>query len=236
MAIAIFHRIFVASIFYNSACSSINTKINGLEGKAKTVSNIKARRYRTEKHFAARCVTRFKSATVNLSRNEQLTLTASVNPEAWECQTDSGHEISLPAAVVVLPPPNKDAIDAADMLKQGYSGLEKDHDRVKANCDFFNTSNRFAKAAGLILEWDTLPSIQTRSSAISNLEGSHAEAGKFVDPSQNPVVNGDYGQMAGKVDECHAHIEALARKETSSTSLAKTFRKQSSSKKGPKSV
>ena len=158
-------------------------------------------------------MTRFKSATVNLSRNEQLTLTASVNPEAWECQTDSGHEVSLPAAVVVLPPPNKDAIDAADMLKQGYSGLEKDHDRVKANCDFFNTSNRFAKAAGLILEWDTLPSIQTRSSAISNLEGSHAEAGKFVDPSQNPVVNGDYGQMAGKVDECHAHIEALARKE-----------------------
>ena len=189
--------------------TSINTKINAIEGRAKTVSNIKARGNLTEKHITA---VSFKSGTVNVYRNEQLTLTACKHRWAWEWHTESGHDITLPAAIVVSPLPNKDAIGVANSLEQSYCKLEDDYERIKANCDFFNASNKFAKTAGLILEWDefTLPPIQTRSSSISNIEESYAEAGRFVDASQNRIVSDDYGKMAAKIDECHAHIEALA--------------------------
>ena len=41
---------------------------------------------------------------------------------------------------------------------------------LQANCNYYLAANKFNKAAGLILEWDKLPSIQQRSTAVSNLE------------------------------------------------------------------
>ena len=91
--------------------------------------------------------------------------------------------------------------------------LENDHNRVKANCDYYIASNKFHEQAGLILEWDTLPSLQKRSAAISGLESAHAEARKHVHGAGNPAVESDFKSMDDTISRCHAHIEALAKKD-----------------------
>ena len=193
--------------------SALSNKISELEGQAKLVSNIRARRHRTEKHFAARCVARVKTAQLTVSRNEQLTLTATPNPAEWACFTETGNNVTLPAVVVSLPPPNMEAEDAVQELRNRLQAIDGERDRAAANCSYYQAAGKFNDTKKMILEWDSLPSIQQRAQAVTQLESAHAEAGKHVAPSQSPVVEQDYSQMTTDLENCHEHIESLVKKD-----------------------
>ena len=193
--------------------TALNNKLSELEGQAKTVSNIKARRHRVEKHFAARCVARMKTAQLTVSRNEQLTLVSTPNPAEWACFTETGNNVTLPAVVVTLPPPNQEADEAVNQLRNRLGAIDGERNRAAANCAYYQAAGRFGDTKKMVLEWDTLPTIQQRAQAVTQLESSHAEAGKHVEPSSNPVVDQDYAQMGCDLENCHSHIESLVQKD-----------------------
>ena len=190
---------------------ALNNKIVELEGQAKTVVNIRARRHRTEKHFAARAVARVKTAQLTVSRNEQLTLVSTPNPAEWACFTETGNNVTLPAVVVSLPPPNADADEVAKQLRIRLDAIDEERTRAAANCAYYQAAGRFGETKQVVLEWDHLPSIQQRAQAVTKLESAHQEAGKHVAPSSNPVVDQDYAQMGCDLEACHAHVDSLVK-------------------------
>ena len=130
---------------------------------------------------------RLRTVELNLARNEELTLTDSTRPEAWQLFADSGQKVVLPAILVTLPPPNSEAKSAIEDLEIGIKTVEVEWDCAKANCAYYLASGRFNDTANKILEWDSLPPINARSSALSALETAHLEAGRYVDDSKNQV-------------------------------------------------
>ena len=201
--------------------STLNTRIIELESQSKSVPNIRARRYRTEKHFVARTVARVKTVELNLARNEQLTLTDSTKADAWQLFTDTGQNITLPAVTIALPPPNMDAQDAIADLQSGYKSMDNEWDSAKANCSYYIAAQRFNETANMILQWDALPPINTRSSALTNLDSAHTEAGKCVDDSKNQYIRLEYDSMADKIEQCRAHIDYLGQAELAEQEAAK---------------
>jgi DNA repair exonuclease SbcCD ATPase subunit len=193
--------------------SSLSVKMMELETQAKSVSNIKARRFRTEKHFAARTVTRVKNVDLNIARNEPLTLVDSSKPESWQLVTEMGQNVTLPAITVALPPPNKLAEEAVQELKNEMTQLKSNWEQSKANCSFFQAAGKFHENAGRILEWDSLPPINTRSSAMSSLESAFKEAGRHVEDSRNDSVQRDYEDMPNIMNDCQRHIDDLEARE-----------------------
>ena len=195
--------------------STLNTRIIDLESQSKSVPNIRARRamYRTEKHFTARTVARVKLVELNLARNEQLTLTDTTQPDAWQLFTDTGQNVTLPAITVALPPPNADAQSAISDLHEGYKLMEGEWESAKANCNYYIAAKRFHETGNMILEWDSLPPINTRSSALTNLDSAHTEASRSVEDSKNHYIKMDYDSMAGKIDQCRSHIDFLEQSE-----------------------
>ncbi|CAG5094889.1 Oidioi.mRNA.OKI2018_I69.XSR.g13937.t1.cds [Oikopleura dioica] len=193
--------------------SSLSVKMMELETQSKSITNIKARRYRTEKHFAARTVTRVKNVDLNIARNEPLTLVDSSKPEAWQLFTETGQNVTLPAITITLPPPNKLAEEAVQELKSEMTQLKGNWEQSKANCAYYQASGKFHENAGKILQWDSLPPINTRSSAMSSLENAFKEAGRHVEDSRNDSVQRDYDEMPNIINNCQRHIDDLEAKE-----------------------
>lgn len=119
-----------------------------------------------------------KTVEINLARNEQLTLTDSSKPESWNLFTDTGQPVVLPAITVALPPPNADAQAALGDLQHSFKELEIEWDSAKANCNYYIAADKFHQTANMILEWDSLPPINTRSSALTNLDSAYSESGE----------------------------------------------------------
>jgi len=101
---------------------------------------LRQRRERLRNPVEAVAICKYSSNTVQLSRDEVVTVKDNTNKNAWKFTTQRGVAGEAPGVMFLLPPPDQEAVDTAEKLKRHYDRVitlwQKKHLRMRQNMIF----------------------------------------------------------------------------------------------------
>jgi hypothetical protein len=107
---------------------------------AQDIIPLRARRERLRQPIEAVAICKYSSKTVQISKDEVVTIRDNANKLAWKVTTSRGQQGEAPGVMFLLPPPDQEAIDTAEKLKRHYDRVitlwQKKHLRMRQNMIF----------------------------------------------------------------------------------------------------
>ena len=107
---------------------------------AQDITPLRQRRERLRNPVDAVAICKYSSKTVNISRDEVVTVKDNSNKQAWKFTTRNGTAGEAPGVMFLLPPPDQEAVDTAEKLKRHYDRVitlwQKKHLRMRQNMIF----------------------------------------------------------------------------------------------------
>merc|ERR1719367_1294357 len=107
---------------------------------AQDITPLRQRRERLRNPVDAIAICKYSSKTVNISRDEVVTVKDNSNKQAWKFTTRNGTAGEAPGVMFLLPPPDQEAVDTAEKLKRHYDRVitlwQKKHLRMRQNMIF----------------------------------------------------------------------------------------------------
>lgn len=91
--------------------------VNQLQDRAKTIVPLKQRKQPVTRQVAVQAICAYKQGNISLEKGENCTLLDTSGRVRWRVRAN-GVEGQVPGACLLLPPPDQEAIDAADRLKR----------------------------------------------------------------------------------------------------------------------
>eukprot|EP00090_Calanus_glacialis_P003456 TRINITY_DN1255_c0_g1_i12.p1 TRINITY_DN1255_c0_g1~~TRINITY_DN1255_c0_g1_i12.p1 ORF type:complete len:5152 (+),score=1465.32 TRINITY_DN1255_c0_g1_i12:61-15516(+) len=101
---------------------------------------LRQRRERLRNPVEAIAICKYSSTTININRDEVVTVKDNTNQKAWKFTTSRGQAGEAPGVMFLLPPPDQEAVDTAEKLKRHYDRVitlwQKKHLRMRQNMIF----------------------------------------------------------------------------------------------------
>lgn len=91
-----------------------------LTAQAQKVVPLKQRRQPVTRPLTVHAICNYKQANIVIEKGEQSTLHDNSGRIKWRVRSAAGGESQVPAVCFVIPPPDKEAIDAAERLRRQY--------------------------------------------------------------------------------------------------------------------
>merc|ERR1719192_3043700 len=115
-------------------------EVQRLIDSAQDITPLRQRRERLRQPIDAVSICKYSSKTVNISRDEVVTVKDNSNKQAWKFTTRNGTAGEAPGVMFLLPPPDQEAVDTAEKLKRHYDRVitlwQKKHLRMRQNMIF----------------------------------------------------------------------------------------------------
>jgi dystonin len=92
--------------------------VQQLQIRATTIVPLKQRKQPVNRQSPVQAICSYKQGNVSLDKNETCTLVDTSGRVKWRVKTKQGVDASVPGACLLLPPPDNEAIEAAERLKR----------------------------------------------------------------------------------------------------------------------
>lgn len=89
-----------------------------LQQRAQTIVPLKQRKQPVNRQTPVQAICAYKQAGISLEKGETCTLVDTSGRVKWKVRTAKGVDGPVPGACLLLPPPDQEAIEAADRLKR----------------------------------------------------------------------------------------------------------------------
>lgn len=120
--------------------NTFGDSVEVLQHKAKTIVPLKQRKLPVTKQLQIQSICAYKQGTVSLEKSDNCTLLDTSGRVKWRVRTSKGVEGQVPGACLLIPPPDQEAIDAADRLKRLFDRSialwQKKQHRLRQNMIF----------------------------------------------------------------------------------------------------
>ncbi|XP_050294627.1 dystonin isoform X27 [Anthonomus grandis grandis] len=100
--------------------NTFGDQVQTLVQRAQTVVPLKQRRQPITRPMSVTAICNYKKNDFAIERNKECTLTDNSGRTKWRVHNSKGIECQVPGVCFVLPPPDKDALDAVDRLQRQY--------------------------------------------------------------------------------------------------------------------
>ncbi|XP_056639481.1 dystonin isoform X43 [Diorhabda sublineata] len=100
--------------------NNFGDQVQALTARAQEIVPLKQRRQPVTRPITVTAVCNYKQNNFVIENNKECTLTDNSGRTKWRVHNSKGIESQVPGVCFVLPPPDKDALDAADRLRRQY--------------------------------------------------------------------------------------------------------------------
>ncbi|XP_072387789.1 microtubule-actin cross-linking factor 1 isoform X30 [Diabrotica undecimpunctata] len=100
--------------------NNFGDQVQALTARAQDIVPLKQRRQPVTRPMTVTAICNYKQNTFVIEKNKECTLTDNSGRTKWRVHNSKGIECQVPGVCFVLPPPDKDALDAADRLRRQY--------------------------------------------------------------------------------------------------------------------
>ncbi|XP_048523580.1 dystonin isoform X32 [Dendroctonus ponderosae] len=100
--------------------NTFGDQVQALKARAQNVVPLKQRRQPITRPMNVTAICNYKKNDFVIERNKECTLTDNSGRTKWRVHNSKGIECQVPGVCFVLPPPDKDALDAVDRLQRQY--------------------------------------------------------------------------------------------------------------------
>ena len=100
--------------------SQFNATVHELIARSKSVVPLKQRRQTLRQPTAVTAICNYKKMDMSINKGERCTVLDNSNRVKWSVVSSGGQKGMVPGAIFTIPPPNQEAIDAAEKLKRQY--------------------------------------------------------------------------------------------------------------------
>uniref|UniRef100_W4VR42 Putative short stop n=1 Tax=Corethrella appendiculata TaxID=1370023 RepID=W4VR42_9DIPT len=98
--------------------NAFGEQIAELQNRAQTIVPLKQRKQPVNRQCTVQSICSYKQGNLSLDKNESCTLLDTSGRVKWRVKTSRGTEGSVPGVCLLLPPPDNEAIEAAERLKR----------------------------------------------------------------------------------------------------------------------
>lgn len=120
--------------------NTFGDNVDVLQAKAITIVPLKQRKQPVTRQLQIQSICAYKQATISLEKSDTCTLLDTSGRVKWRVRTQKGVEGQVPGACLLIPPPDQEAIDAADRLKRLFDRSialwQKKQHRLRQNMIF----------------------------------------------------------------------------------------------------
>ncbi|CAH0551950.1 unnamed protein product [Brassicogethes aeneus] len=95
-------------------------QVQALSNRAQDIAPLRQRRQPVTRPLTVTAICNYKQNNFVIEKNRECTLTDNSGRIKWRVHNDSGVEAQVPGVCFVIPPPDKDALDAVDRLRRQY--------------------------------------------------------------------------------------------------------------------
>lgn len=114
--------------------------VQELQKRSQTIVPLKQRKQPVTRPLNVQSICSYKQNDISLEKGEACTLLDTSGRVKWRVRSSRGVEGTVPGACILLPPPDQEAIDAADRLKRLFDRTvalwQKKHMRLRQNMIF----------------------------------------------------------------------------------------------------
>uniref|UniRef100_A0A6P7F8X5 Dystonin isoform X26 n=1 Tax=Diabrotica virgifera virgifera TaxID=50390 RepID=A0A6P7F8X5_DIAVI len=100
--------------------NNFGDQVQALTARAQDIVPLKQRRQPVTRPMTVTAICNYKQNNFVIEKNKECTLTDNSGRTKWRVHNSKGIECQVPGVCFVLPPPDKDALDAADRLRRQY--------------------------------------------------------------------------------------------------------------------
>lgn len=120
--------------------NTFGENVGALQLRAKTIVPLKQRKQPVTRPLQIQAICAYKQGTISLEKGDNCTLVDTSGRVKWRVKTSRGIDGPVPGACLLIPPPDNEAIEAADRLKRLFDRSialwQKKQHRLRQNMIF----------------------------------------------------------------------------------------------------
>ncbi|XP_069588296.1 plectin-like isoform X5 [Ranitomeya imitator] len=191
-------------------------QISGLSKRAKTIVQLKPRNPANppKGQQPVQAVCDYKQMEITIHKGDECLLVNNAQPDKWKVLNTGGSESVVPSVCFVVPPPNKEALDAASRLESGHQSLLTLWQRLHIDLKSLLSYQYLLRDIQLIQSW-TLLTFRSMTSeeyklVLRNLELHYQDFMRDSQDSQNFHPD-DRMNIEREYSSCSQKYESLLR-------------------------
>ncbi|XP_077127654.1 plectin isoform X9 [Ranitomeya variabilis] len=191
-------------------------QISGLSKRAKTIVQLKPRNPANppKGQQPVQAVCDYKQMEITIHKGDECLLVNNAQPDKWKVLNTGGSESVVPSVCFVVPPPNKEALDAASRLESGHQSLLTLWQRLHIDLKSLLSYQYLLRDIQLIQSW-TLLTFRSMTSeeyklVLRNLELHYQDFMRDSQDSQNFHPD-DRMNIEREYSSCTQKYESLLR-------------------------